>query len=79
MREIVCKECPYKKEYRRNFNTTKEVMCDHPDREYIHNYFEEHNIRKFERFIGFVNSKGEFPVKKSPKWCPLKQKGGEQG
>ena len=76
---MICKDCPYKQEFRRNGNSTKEVMCRHPDYEYIHEYFETHQIRKYYGFLGFINSKGDFPVKKSPKWCPLKkEKGGEQ-
>lgn len=70
---MICKECPHKREYRRGGNTTKEVMCRHPDTDYIRSYFEEHHIRKYEGFLGYVNSKGVFPVKKSPKWCPLKR------
>ena len=72
---MICKDCPYKKEYRRNFNSTKGVMCVHPDKEYIRKYFKDRNIKKYQGFIGFINSKGIFPVKKSPMWCPLKQKG----
>lgn len=75
---MICKECPFQKQYRRHFNSTREVMCEHPDKEYIRKYFKEHNIRKYEGFIGFVNSKGVFPIKKSPAWCPLKRKGGER-
>lgn len=73
MAEMICKECPYKREYQKGYNTTKEVMCRHPDTDYIHSYFEEHRIRKFEGFIGFVNSNGDFPIKTAPKWCPLKR------
>ena len=74
---MICKECPHKKEYQRFGNTTKVVMCEHLDKKYIRMYFKTHGIRKFEGFIGFVNSKGVFPIKKSPAWCPLKQKGGD--
>ena len=76
---MICKECPYAKVYRKYGNTTASVMCSHPDHDYIHNYFKEHNISKYEGFIGFINSKGIFPVKKSPAWCPFKaeKKGGE--
>ena len=74
---MICKECPHKKEYRRKYNTTKGAMCEHPDKGYIRMYFKVHNIRKHEGFIGYVNSKGVFPIKKSPAWCPLKQKGGD--
>lgn len=74
-----CKECPYKKEWRKLGNSTAEVMCRHPDSKYIREYFEKHNIRKSEGFLGYINSKGVFPVKKSPKWCPLKrEKGGAE-
>lgn len=74
---MICKECPHKKEFQKGFNTTKEVMCKHPDKDYIHKYFVEHGILKFEGFLGFVNSKGVFPIKTSPKWCPLKRSDAE--
>ena len=74
---MICKYCPHKIEYRKGANITKEVLCGHPNREYIHQFFIEHNIRKHEGFIGFINSEGKFPVKKCPKWCPLKKGGGE--
>lgn len=74
---MICKNCPHKKEYRRKANIAKEVLCNHPDREYIHHFFIEHNIRKYEGFVGFINSRGDFPIKKCPKWCPLKKGGAE--
>lgn len=43
---MICKECPYKKEYRRCGNGTAEVMCGHPDSKYIREYFKKHNIKK---------------------------------
>lgn len=70
---MICKECPHKKVLQRFPNTTKDVWCCHQDQEYVRLYFKEHKIRKAEGFIGFVNSKGDFPIKKSPKWCPLKK------
>ena len=75
--EFRCKECPYKRVFRRHGNCTAEVNCEHPDKKYIVEYFEQHEISKFPTFLGYINSKGVFPVKKSPKWCPLKKKGGE--
>lgn len=74
---MICNDCPYKEIYRKYGNSTKEVMCQHPDKEYVRKYYKEHDIRKFEGFIGFINSKGVFPIKGSPKWCPLKQRGGD--
>ena len=70
---MICKDCPHKKEYHRGTNTTKGVYCEHPNSEYIRKFFTEHNIRKYEGFLGFINSNGDFPIKKCPKWCPLKK------
>lgn len=68
---VKCEECQYKEEYRKFGNSRSEVMCRHPDGKYIYQYFKEHGIRKYEGFIGYVNSKGIFPIKKAPAWCPL--------
>lgn len=68
-----CKECKHCNLYQRRGNTTKEVTCEHPNWQYIDNYFKTHGIRKFVGLIGFVNSKGVFPIKTSPAWCPLKE------
>ena len=75
---FICKECPHKVEFRSYGNKTKEVFCEHHDKEYINEYFKQHGISKFPSFLGYVNSKGDFPVKKSPKWCPLKKEGGAE-
>lgn len=72
-----CEDCPHKQALGRYGNKTKEVFCNHPDRGYIQTYFEQHNISKFPTFLGYINAKGVFPVKQSPKWCPLKKEGGE--
>lgn len=71
-----CKNCKHMKAYRKFGNATQIAFCEHPDKEYIRTYFKEHRIRKYEGYLGFINSKGVFPIKTSPKWCPLK-KGGE--
>lgn len=73
-----CEDCPYKQELRSYGNRTKNVYCNHPNRKYIEEYFREHRISKYPTFLGYVNTKGVFPVKKSPKWCPLKIKGGAE-
>ena len=69
---MTCKDCQHKKVIRRFGNTTAEVYCEHPDKQYIRDYYAENRINRAEGFIGFINSKGDFPIKKSPKWCPLK-------
>lgn len=68
---MTCKECPHKKILTKYGNTTSSVYCEHPDQEYIVQYFDTHRISKMPGFIGFINSKREFPIKKYPKWCPL--------
>lgn len=67
-----CKDCRYKRESQRFGNRTKSVTCENPNKEYIRDYFEKNRISKMEGFLGFIDTKGNFPVKKSPKWCPLK-------
>lgn len=74
--EKICKVCPYKREIHLSGNSTKQVYCEYPDKDYIRQFFKKHGISKMEGFLGFINSKGDFPIKKSPKWCPLKQKEG---
>lgn len=76
---MICKECPHRREINRFGNTTSEVWCKHPDYDFIYKYFKEHNISKAVGFIGFVNSKGVFPIKKSPKWCPFKKEMAGEG
>lgn len=72
-----CKDCPHKVTYHKGFNTTREVFCDHPNQDYIREYLKEHRMFRMTGFIGFIDSKGKFPLKTAPKWCPLKDKGGE--
>ena len=70
---MICKECPYMKELHGRFGVTKQIWCNHLDQDHIRSYFEEHLIKKAVGFIGFTNSEGKFPIKGSPKWCPLKR------
>ncbi len=71
---IRCSLCDYCKGYMRRKNTRMEFLCEHPDKEYISNYYKEHRIKKFEGFIGFEKSyNGEVPIKSSPAWCPRKK------
>ena len=73
---IDCKTCKYKREY---FSPNsrlpmRHVWCD-ADYTYIHEYFVAHKIKKIEGYIGIYNiNKEEFPLKKTPKWCPLKER-----
>lgn len=76
--DLMCEDCPHKQLLHKYGNKTKEVYCNHPDKRHIIAYFEQNKIKKFPSFIGFINAKGDFPVKKAPKWCPLRSKGGEE-
>jgi len=71
---MICKDCPHKQVLRSGNNATHSVFCNHPNQQYINKYFKEHGIHKMQGFLGFINSRGDFQIKKSPAWCPLKQK-----
>lgn len=73
MRECKCKTCEYMFQYftQGAHPKRKAVWCK-GDEEYIEKYFNEHKINKAKGFIGFHNVyKKDFPVTKTPKWCPL--------
>lgn len=71
---LKCAECEYCKGYRRNGNTRSEFMCEHPDKEYIHNYFTECRRYTMEGFIGFSEPFSKVPaLKGTPRWCPKKK------
>lgn len=65
-----CIKCDYAVEH-----WGKGRLCKHPDGEKIQKYFDENNIKKMPGFIGFLKADGSFPVKKTPKWCPLNSGG----
>lgn len=71
--KIRCADCEHCREFRPVGNTRSNFTCEHPDREYIRNYYKEHNIYKMEGFIGFGAKYSEkVPIKTSPAWCPKK-------
>jgi len=71
---IKCSECEHCKEFRPVGNTRSEFTCEHPNREYIREYYKQHKITKMEGFIGFGERwQHKAPVKSSPKWCPRKK------
>ncbi len=71
-----CIDCEYAKSRQKFTNIRIEFRCDHPDRDYINDYFRKNRIRKMEGFLGYSKA-GEFPIKTAPKWCPLKKMDGE--
>lgn len=74
--KIKCANCEYCKEFRPVGNTRSNFTCEHPDHEYIRNYYREHKIHKMDGFIGFgAKYSEEVPIKTSPAWCPKKAGG----
>ena len=74
MTECKCVNCSNCKHYRTNWRSSRtEVFCRAENQEYINKYFTEHKIKKMPGFIGYAN-RDVFPVKRTPKWCPLNDK-----
>ncbi len=68
-----CIDCEYAKARKRTTSIIRsEVCCEHPDREYINDYFKKKRIQKMQGFLGYSKA-GYFPIKTAPKWCPLKK------
>lgn len=72
--KIKCAECEHCKGFRKMSNTRADFSCEHPNKNYIMDYFKDHNIKKMPGFLGFGKPySSEVPVKTSPAWCPKKQ------
>lgn len=70
-----CSECGHCTEFRPVGNTRSKFTCEHPDGNYIHQYFVIHRIKKMERFLDYGERYShEVPLKTSPAWCPRKAK-----
>lgn len=76
---IKCKDCKHCKMIGGGFSSNRNYYyCEHPDYEYISNYFDKHRMIKMTAFLGFSKPfSKEIPIKTSPKWCPLKKEGEE--
>lgn len=71
---IKCSECEYCEGIRPFGNTRSRFTCEHPDREYIREYYRQHKINKLKGFIGFGEKWSDIvPIKTSPNWCPRKK------
>lgn len=71
MNNCECDKCEYCKGYLHD--TRRSFTCNHPNYEYISNYFKENNIHKMTGFIGFGEKFADVPKNKTtPKWCPKK-------
>lgn len=68
-----CSQCNYK-HISWGANTRGNCYCNHPNQDYIRNYYKEHDISRAEGFICFTKPlTKELSIKTSPKWCPLKE------
>ena len=73
---LKCADCEYCRGYRAYGTGATRVgfHCEHPDREYIGNYFKEKRRCTMEGFIGFSKPYGGVPaLKGTPRWCPKKK------
>ena len=71
--KIKCSECNYCTDIRGYGNKRGSFYCEHPDYDYLYQYFQKHRIKKSVGFIGFGERFSEQPsIKFSPAWCPKK-------
>lgn len=71
-----CNHCEYCKSYQtkgNKFAKRTAYHCKHPDQKAIKQFFDEHKMIKMIGFIGFSKTDGGFPIKRTPKWCPINQ------
>lgn len=74
--KIKCSECDYCKLYHSRYGNRKSCFCDHPDQEYIIQYFSDRDIRSMPGFIGYTGWNDSIvPCKFTPRWCPRKKGG----
>lgn len=74
--KIKCDGCRYCEGIRRTGNTRTSFRCEHPNKDYITNYFNEKRIHKMHGFLGFGKTfSDKVPIKTSPAWCPKKAEG----
>lgn len=70
--KIKCSECEYCKIYFR-YGNRKSCFCEHPDQEYIAQYFSDFDRWPMPGFIGYI---GRYDIRKyTPRWCPRKKGG----
>ena len=74
--KIKCSECDYCKLYHSRYGNRHSCFCDHPDQEYIVQYFSDRDIRSMPGFIGYTGRNDSVvPCKYTPRWCPRKKGG----
>ena len=74
--KIKCSECEHCKLYHSRYGNRQRCFCEHPDQEYIIQYFSDRDIRSMPGFIGYTGWNDSIvPCKYSPRWCPIKKGG----
>ena len=70
---MLCKNCEYCEYISRSNASRYQCFCEHPDSEYIREYYRIHKISKYPGFLGYTKKwSRECPIKTAPAWCPLK-------
>ena len=72
--KIKCSECEFCNFIRPYRNSRAEFRCEHPDQNYITDYFQKRRMSKAPGFLDFGKPwSDEVPIKTSPAWCPKKR------
>ena len=72
-KSIKCSKCEYCQGFRSAGVVRTSFFCNHPDTQYIHDFFIKKRIKKMERFLGYgARYSDEVPMRYSPTWCPKK-------
>ena len=62
--------------YHSRYGNRQRCFCEHPDQEYIIQYFSDRDIRSMPGFIGYTGWNDSIvPCKYTPRWCPIKKGG----
>lgn len=73
-KSIKCSKCEYCRGFRPAGVVQTSFFCNHPDTQYIHDFFIKKRIKKMERFLGYGDSQSDtVPMVYSPTWCPKKK------
>lgn len=74
--KIKCSECEHCKLYHSRYGNRQRCFCEHPDQEYIIQYFSDRDIQSMPGFIGYTGWNDSIvPCKYTPRWCPIKKGG----
>lgn len=71
---MICKDCEHCKcRAPSAYGYKSAFYCNHPDQQYIEDFYKKNRVRNEFRFISMgICSVPD--IKSSPRWCPLKKK-----